>query len=514
MHDSVCSDEQASIRHIGIMDIGSNSARYMIAKLYANRTFHMLDQGKETIRLGAGYDEEGSIPNQKVDELLSVIHRFKQLGENYQRCEWIAVTTAAMRKAANSEYIVRRIYEETGITVQMISGDSEAYLDYVAVLSTVDVQDAVIMDMGGGSTEFIWMENRQFKESISLPVGALTIAEDYEVENALTADTETYLRSMTRYWLRHVHWLKEAQGLPLVAIGGTLRTLAKMDIDEREYGVDSLHHYEFMPEEVEDWHQRIKGMDLEEKQALPGLSKDRAAILTGSLTFINECLLRFDSSKVMVSAKGVREGVLFDMLRGEGIHIDHPLKFSIYHLQHRLGLNRIQADRLWQLTNALMQELQPILGWEEEWKRIVYAAAQLHDIGVSVSHMERERHTFYMIRHAELYGLTPRQIALSALVATMDFKHKVPREWAEVEAILQPRDQTMAAKMGLIMRLALDLTRTYGCQTAEDVSCTVKDGEIILMLQGAAAHMSWRGTDMYALRAGFRRWLKRELKLS
>ncbi|MDZ7543271.1 exopolyphosphatase, partial [Clostridium perfringens] len=123
------------LRHIGIVDVGSNSVRFMLAEVHRDLSFQVVDQWKEVLRLGDEYEADGSIPSHKVDKLIATVMLFKRLGDSYEGCEIVAVATAAMRKATNGQAIVKQIERVTGIHMRIINGEAEAYLDYLAVVS-------------------------------------------------------------------------------------------------------------------------------------------------------------------------------------------------------------------------------------------------------------------------------------------------------------------------------------------------------------------------------------------
>lgn len=497
------------LRHIGIVDVGSNSVRFMTAEVHRDLSFQVVDQWKEVLRLGDEYEEDGSIPSYKVDKLISTLQLFKRLGESYEGCEFVAVATAAMRKASNGQQIVDRIARETGIQLQIINGETEAYLDYLAVVSSMDVKDALMMDIGGGSLEFVLIRDRELVHSVSLPIGALTLAHEYDIKNTLSPEVEHQIMSIAEQMMADLPWLEEARHVPLIGVGGAMRSLAKMDKQERRYPLDSLHHYEIYREDVIQWHTRLKGMTLAQREMVQGLSKDRSDIIMGSFTLIKHLMDKLCMPKLVVSAKGVRDGLLFDVLRGEGLLIEEPLDFSIHNLLHRLHVNEAHAQHVYKLMLSLFNGLARLHGLGEEWHTVMKTCAMLHESGVAINHLERERHSFYMIMNADLYGLTPRELILSAYAASMDRKLKLNDSWKAYESLLLPEDKQAVRMLSLLLRLAIALDRTKN-SAVRSVRCVINTHDVVLHVQ-ADSSLMLELSEAYALRTGFRKLLKHEL---
>lgn len=497
------------LRHIGIVDVGSNSVRFMLAEVHRDLSFQVVDQWKEVLRLGDEYDAEGAIPSHKVDKLIATLKMFKRLGDSYEGCEVVAVATAAMRKASNSEQIVERIMQETGVHLQVINGETEAYLDYLAVISTMNVSDCLLLDIGGGSLELVLIRNRELVHCISLPIGALTLASDYNVKDIIHPDEEKRLIAAAEQSLTQVPWLKEAIGLPLIGVGGTMRTLAKIDKLERKHPLESLHHYEMQSDSILKLYDRLKVMTLQQREAVQGLSKDRSDIIMGSFAWIAHLIRSLHLSKLLISAKGVRDGVLFDVLRGEGLLIEEPLMFSIHNLMRRLHLNEGHAGQVHMLMQALFDGLSRLHGLGDDWRQVVNTSALLHECGVAIHYLEQERHAFYMIMNADLYGLSPRELVLSAFVASMDRKQKLTEAWKAYDALLLPDDKQEARLLGLLLRLAVALDRTKS-SSVRSIWCDITPHDVVIHVKADASPML-EVSEAYALRASFRKWLKREL---
>jgi len=161
------------------------------------------------------------------------------------------------------------------------------------------------------------------------------------------------------------------------------------------------------------------------------------------------------------------------------------------------------------LMLTLFRDLKELHRLDDEWLAVVKTSAQLHESGVAIHHVGQERHAFYMIMNADLYGLTPRELVLSAFTASMDRKQKIRDHWKNYEQLLLPTDKQAVRMLGLLLRLAVALDRTK-TGAVRSVRCTVGSDEVRIHLDAAAKPLL-ELSEAYALRASFRKLLKREL---
>ena len=161
------------MQRIAIIDIGSNSARLVISHIYKNGAYNMVYNQKEALRLSQKLDKTGRLTEEAFASTLETMKSFAYMCRLYNADKTIAVATAAIRSAPNGPELTRLVEAETGITLHIITGNTEAYISYLGVINTLPVKDGIIFDLGGGSTELILFKNRQIVESVSLPFGAV-----------------------------------------------------------------------------------------------------------------------------------------------------------------------------------------------------------------------------------------------------------------------------------------------------------------------------------------------------
>ncbi|MGM0500036.1 MAG: hypothetical protein ACQERL_07525, partial [Bacillota bacterium] len=178
------------MKKLAVIDIGSNSIKMILVDYRSDKSFRIIDELKETARLGEGMHQNSYLKEGRIQKALQTLTLFKNLCDAVEVDQIVAVATAAVREADNQQKFLDRVYNQTGIEVRVLAGKEEAYYDYKGVANSFDLESGLVMDVGGGSVELVLMENRKVKESISLPFGALTITEKFDLYESNNSDKE------------------------------------------------------------------------------------------------------------------------------------------------------------------------------------------------------------------------------------------------------------------------------------------------------------------------------------
>ena len=229
-----------------------------------------------------------------------------------------SVATAAVRGAKNQVEFLKRVKDEVGLDLQVISGSTEAYLDYIGVVNTLPVRNGIIMDCGGASTELIWVQNGACKERVSIPVGSVVLSQNYNLADSISASDLYRAMNAAGQKISTVRWLGQVHNLPLIALGGSNRTIAKIHRREVTDDVDELpdiHGMHLPPHYIFNLVSKLIAMNKDERMKIPGLAKNRADVIIGGLIPIGLVLRNLQISEVIFSNCGLRDGVLFEYLR-------------------------------------------------------------------------------------------------------------------------------------------------------------------------------------------------------
>ncbi|KRO18903.1 exopolyphosphatase [Lacticaseibacillus saniviri] len=301
--------------HFAVIDLGSNSARLTVWQIEDDGTYHVVSRLKEMVRLSEGMGPDKVLQEAAMVRTITALQNFKTDMDQFEQLSLRAVATAAVRQAKNQKDFLKRVKREVGIDIEVIAGSKEAEYDYLGVINTLPVQNALIMDTGGASTELILVQNRKLRHLISIPFGSVNLSEQYLNPDVIQATEVFNLIAAVNQIFNGIWWLRQAQNLPIVALGGSNRTLAKIERRKQQIvNFEDIHGYRMRVPAVDAIFNQVLGSNLEERKAIPGLSKVRADIIVGGLVPVVTMLGFLDSDRLTFSQNGLREGALFEYL--------------------------------------------------------------------------------------------------------------------------------------------------------------------------------------------------------
>lgn len=301
-----------------VIDLGSNSVRMQISQIDDYGGYTVMGYFREYVRLSENMGKEMTLKEEPMNRTIQALKDFKTRYTQYDNVVVKAVATAAVRGAKNQAEFLKRVKDEVGLDLQVISGSTEAYLDYIGVVNTLPVRNGIIMDCGGASTELIWVQNGACKERVSIPVGSVVLSQNYNLADTISASDLYSAMNAAGQKISTVRWLGQVHNLPLIALGGSNRTIAKIHRREVTDEVDELpdiHGMHLPPHYIFNLVGKLIAMNKDERMKIPGLAKNRADVIVGGLIPISLVLRNLQISEVIFSNCGLREGILFEYLR-------------------------------------------------------------------------------------------------------------------------------------------------------------------------------------------------------
>ncbi len=473
---------------LAAIDIGTNSIRCIVVEGDERGKYRVLDDEKATVRLGEGLSSSGRISAAAWERAREGLLRMKKIADGLEVTAVEAVATSAVRRATNGREFLEAMRRETGVEISLISGEEEAELVVLSTRHHFDLEHArhALIDIGGGSLEVVTTVGPHVEEISSLELGAVVLTERFVRSDPASDSDFNQLRRHIRAGLRKAMADPEPVA-GLIGSGGTLTSLAPMVMAMRGERYDSVHGYEVLRSEVVHLLAMLRRKDLKARREIPGLNPDRADIILAGVTVVNELMRHLGANVLRVNEKGIREGLI---LRGLQRHGMMPQEQPTRHWRSaaREFARSCQVDeghtrQVAALSLQLFDALAPTFGLDERARRLLEAGALLHDVGYFIGYAGHHKHSYHLIRHARLFGFTPREQEIVANIARYHRK-ALPKKKHEPFVRLCPEDQEMVRRLGGILRLADGLDRRRGA-LVQQVRCRLSPKEIGLTLLGS-----------------------------
>ena len=478
-------------KKIAIIDMGSNSIRILIMKLYDDGSYKMVDQGKEMVRLSENMGTSRTLKSGPIQRTIHTLNMFRALIESQNIEKTYTFATASVRNASNSKEFLNRIKTETGFDFEVISGEDEAYYDYLGVINTISIEDFVIIDVGGGSTELVWVRDREMVEAVSIPYGAVVLSEMFIGKEKHSQEKSEKLYKFFMDELKAIKWLKYIKKLPLVGLGGSVRTLAKIDRKRIAFPLESLHNYQMTMKEVNKaFEEVIKAKDHEERKKIPGVGKERADIIVGGLVPVKAIMNYMKTDRLIISGNGLREGVFYQhylqAFCAEKKRIDDVLYHSVGNVLRNYEINIIHAEHMKELALSIFDQTQGIHKMGSEERKLLSVSALLHDIGLYVDYYNHHRHGFYLILNSRINGLRNRELLMCAFIVGMHRNMEFKTDWKVYSMLMNRVDYKKVCQLALFLRISEMLDRNEA-GSVEELVCDITTKQVQIRLKGVSS---------------------------
>jgi exopolyphosphatase/guanosine-5'-triphosphate,3'-diphosphate pyrophosphatase len=445
---------------LGAIDVGSNSIRLLVAEYDAQSGLRVVDEVKDQPRLAAGLAESRRLDEFAMARAIQTLARMREVAERRGVRRLSAVATAAVREALNGKEFVERVRRDVGIPLRIIGAETEAALSWRSVAHHFPLGSgrALVADIGGGSLELIGAVNGLVELTESLPLGAVRLTERYLFGSRSRTREVEALRRKVRKQLKKVGRWREWSNAQLIGSGGTFTSLARMVLARRGHATDSVHGEIVQTAEVEQLLEWLCSLSVERRRSVAGLNPQRADIILAGLAVTAELLGRLEARSLTVSAFGLREGLLLEMV-GEDAPAADPLR-AMREFVDRCQGDRRHVEQVRGLGLVLFDRLAEALGAGPAERPLLEAACLLHDVGQVVSYRKHHRHSFQLILHADRLSFTARDRYLVALISRYH-RRKGPRRSHEEFARLPVEDQQIVRRMAALLRVADGLDRGH-----------------------------------------------------
>jgi exopolyphosphatase/guanosine-5'-triphosphate,3'-diphosphate pyrophosphatase len=515
------------VKRLAVIDLGSNSFRLVVFSSHRG-WWQRTDEIYEPVRIGEGMAASGRLGEQPIQRALATLDVFAHFcrASRLSGEEIDAVATSAIRDAENAADFLALARKRTGLPIRVLSGAQEARYGYLAAVNSTTLSDGCVLDLGGGSLQLVRVSDRLARQSGSWRLGAVRMTERF-LPGADPAKPRQLqqLREHVADKLQQADWLTaalhaNASGAEggsggggggggrdgrLVGIGGALRNLAAAA--QRAAGLPTgggvqgmVLHEQALSELIE----RLAKLPASERSRVPGIKPARADLILAGAIVLHSVLEVSGANAIEVTEAGLREGVFFerhlagsepplfaDVRRCSVLNLAARYHMDIAHTRHVAKLALGMFDQLTQLG---------LHSGDRRERELLWAACELHDIGMSVDYDDHHKHSRYLILNGGLPGFAPVEVALIAQAARYHRKGKP--EPGPFSRLLAADDAGRLDRLAVLLRLAEDLERSRD-QLVRETVLTRQDGEVQLLLvaEGEVAVPRWaasRESELFA----------------
>ena len=460
---------------LAAIDIGSNSVRLLVAEALRGGAYRILDEEREPTRLGRSVSEKGQLDDESMERTITALRTFKQIAAGYQATSLRTIATCAVREARNGPEFCRRVREQVGLEVEVISGDREARLAFSSVQNAFDLsgKNVIVADIGGGSTEVVFATGDLIESIFSTPLGAVRLTEQFALGEG--AVVETFQRDIARMEEEIALCLKKRTTRPLfaphflVGCGGTFTTLAELMMATKKEGDVPVAGYKVSHAEVRHLLDRLLKMPLRSRRSMAGMTPDRADIILAGLSIIDSLMKRFRVNMLMIHTRGVRDGLVREMIDDAvGTTVDDPAHrdAAIERLAAACSGELEHGRTVSLLAGRIFDQLAAPLELMAGDKLLLECAARLQDVGYVINYDQHHKHSYHLIRNSRLPGIRAHDLELIANVARYH-RGAHPKRKHENLARLSLEDQSRVQRMAAILRLAGGLDRSRSQQVRD-----------------------------------------------
>ncbi|NEX91334.1 Ppx/GppA phosphatase family protein [Caulobacter sp. 17J65-9] len=465
-------------RDAAVVDVGSNSVRLVIYRLEGRAIWTVFNE-KVLAGLGRGVEATGRLSPDGVRDAMAALRRFKAVIDASRPEEIHTAATAAVRDAEDGPEFIERVRREIGLDIRVLSGPEEARYAALGVVAGSAEAEGVVGDLGGSSLELTRVDHGDLSAGITLPLGpfALGAPKGFDADVVRRTAVERLKGANADFKGRTFH-----------AVGGAWRNLALIHMRMTDYPLQIVHQYEIPARDASALARLIAKQSKSSLERIPGIAKKRLDTLPYSAVVLDALVDRLGFERVVFSAYGVREGMLFEAMPPEVRRLD-PLVEGCFAIGARQGASEGLGQALAAWLHPLFDDLEPVFGDGRD-RIVVESAARLADIGARLHPDHRADLAFTQVLRAPVGGQShPERAFLATSVFARYGGSGATPEQDAINRLLYDERVDRARALGLALRLGCDLSARSPALLARSAVSLQSDGRLCLTARADSADM-------------------------
>jgi exopolyphosphatase/guanosine-5'-triphosphate,3'-diphosphate pyrophosphatase len=498
-------------RQLTVIDLGSNSFRLVVFAASSD-WWKRVDEIYEPVRIGEGLAASGRLGARPMARALKALDVFAHFchtnglsGDSVD-----AVATSAIREASNSAEFLARVREQTGLHVRVLTREQEARYGYIAAVNSTTLDEGCVLDLGGGSVQLVRVDARRAREGGSWPLGAVRMTERFLTGKGPAKPRQLdALRAHVAEQLESSDWLSAA-GKRLVGLGGSVRALAAAAQRVKGASTSGVQGTVIERETLEDLVLRLAALPANERSRIPGIKPVRADLILAAAVVVQAIFDIGGFDTIEATEAGLREGIFFEhYLDAENPLVADVRYSSVRNLAARYDIDPAHTQHVTELALSMFDQLAQLglHAGDARERELLWAACELHDIGMSIDYDQHHKHSRYLILSGGLPGFSPSEVAIVSQAAR--YHRKGMPTPGPMQQLLRGADMRVLDRCAVLLRLAEDLERSRD-QLVREALFSSSDGGVQLRLvsDGQAQVARWAASREREL---FARAFDREL---
>ncbi|HLO32669.1 MAG TPA: Ppx/GppA phosphatase family protein [Anaerolineales bacterium] len=438
---------------IAAIDVGSNAIRMVVGRVNSTDEVDAIDNTRIPVRLGQDVFSIGHIGEPSMQATLDAFLRFRQIADQFEAQQIRAVATSAMREAENSDLLVDRIVRQTGIQVEIISGEEEARLIHLAVGKAINLEHkkAVLIDIGGGSIEVAISRGTKLISTESYDMGTVRLL--HNLDDGVQRSFRVLLREYTAAVRRRIQ--RELGKIKLdlcIGTGGNIEEMGSLRKKIFKRDTDHL----ITVSELEMLSEKLSKLTVNQRIKKLNLRPDRADVILPATMMLHMISLETHIKEIQIPGVGLKDGVLWDMMPltlGSHLPRREQIWTSATHLGHKYQFDGEHGVRVAKTSQSIFDQTSALHNLGEGDRLLLEVASLLHDIGHFIDTLNHDKHGYYILKNSPLIGLEQRQQDVVANIIWYHRNTPLTNQDEHFKALTQ-KDRLLVTKLCALLRLA------------------------------------------------------------